>query len=170
MLVSTKGRYALRVMIELAGHDREEFVPLGMIAKKQDISVKYLESIIVVLSKAGLVDGLRGKGGGYRLNRAPGEYSVGQILRLTEGSLAPVACLNCAPNTSGSRARNCRSSCAVGSAVSARKEAACPMAWVPASVRPAPETCTGCCKSAVRHASSLPWIVRSESPSRCQPR
>ena len=72
MLVSTKGRYALRVMIELAGHDREEFVPLGMIAKKQDISVKYLESIIVVLSKAGLVDGLRGKGGGYRLNRAPG--------------------------------------------------------------------------------------------------
>ena len=70
-----------------------------MIAKKQDISVKYLESIIVVLSKAGLVDGLRGKGGGYRLNRAPGEYSVGQILRLTEGSLSPVACLNCAPNT-----------------------------------------------------------------------
>ena len=62
MLVSTKGRYALRVMIELAGHDREEFVPLSMIAKKQDISVKYLESIIVVLSKAGLVDGLRGKG------------------------------------------------------------------------------------------------------------
>ena len=93
MLVSTKGRYALRVMIELAGHDREEFVPLGMIAKKQDISVKYLESIIVVLSKAGLVDGLRGKGGGYRLNRAPGEYSVGQILRLTEGDLATVACL-----------------------------------------------------------------------------
>ena len=93
MLVSTKGRYALRVMIELAGHDREEFVPLGMIAKKQDISVKYLESMIVVLSKAGLVDGLRGKGGGYRLNRAPGEYSVGQILRLTEGDLATVACL-----------------------------------------------------------------------------
>ena len=93
MLVSTKGRYALRVMIELAGHDREEFVPLGMIVKKQDISVKYLESIIVVLSKAGLVDGLRGKGGGYRLNRAPGEYSVGQILRLTEGDLATVACL-----------------------------------------------------------------------------
>ena len=107
MLVSTKGRYALRVMIELAGHDREEFVPLGMIAKKQDISVKYLESIIVVLSKAGLVDGLRGKGGGYRLNRAPGEYSVGQILRLTEGSLAPVACLNCAPNTC-ERAETCK--------------------------------------------------------------
>ena len=93
MWFSTKGRYALRVMIELAGHDREEFVPLGMIAKKQDISVKYLESIIVVLSKAGLVDGLRGKGGGYRLNRATGEYSVGQILRLTEGDLATVACL-----------------------------------------------------------------------------
>ena len=74
MLVSTKGRYALRVMIELAGHDREEFVPLGMIAKKQDIS---------------------------------GEYSVGQILRLTEGSLAPVACLNCAPNPC-ERAETCK--------------------------------------------------------------
>ena len=94
MLVSTKGRYALRVMIELAGHDREEFVPLGMIAKKQDISVKYLESIIVVLSKAGLVDGLRGKGGGYRLCRPLADYRAGEIIRLAEGEgMASVSCL-----------------------------------------------------------------------------
>lgn len=95
MLVSTKGRYALRVMVELAEHEKGEFVPLKVIAQKQDISEKYLESIIVVLSKAGVVDGLRGKGGGYRLNRNPKEYSVGEILRLTEGSLAPVSCLDC---------------------------------------------------------------------------
>ena len=107
MLVSTKGRYALRVMIELAGHDREEFVPLGMIAKKQDISVKYLESIIVVLSKAGLVDGLRGKGGGYRLNGTPDQFTVRKILEITEGQLAPVACL-CEPHEPCARMVNCR--------------------------------------------------------------
>lgn len=98
MLVSTKGRYALRVMIELACQNDGSFIPLSWIAKQQGISVKYLESIIVVLSKAGLVDGLRGKGGGYRLNRPPAAYSVGQILRLTEGSLAPVACLDYTTN------------------------------------------------------------------------
>lgn len=98
MLISTKGRYALRVMIELAGYSKDEYVPLITIAKKQAISEKYLESILAVLSKSGIIDGLRGKGGGYRLNREAKDYSVGEILRLTEGSLAPVACLDIKPN------------------------------------------------------------------------
>ncbi len=98
MLVSTKGRYALRVMLELADHEKGEYVPLNTIARQQEISVKYLESILVILSKAGAIDGLRGKGGGYRLNRDPGDYTVGEILRLVAGSLAPVACLDCKPN------------------------------------------------------------------------
>lgn len=98
MLISTKGRYALRVMLELSDHDRDEYVPLSVIAKKQEISEKYLESILVVLSKAGAIDALRGKGGGYRLNRDPKDYTVGGILRLVEGSLAPVTCLDCKPN------------------------------------------------------------------------
>ena len=98
MLISTKGRYALRVMIELAQHNDGEHISLSEIAAKQDISLKYLESIIAVLSKAGLVDGLRGKGGGYKLNRKPEDYSVGEILTLVEGSLAPVACLECEEN------------------------------------------------------------------------
>ena len=98
MLVSTKGRYALRVMLELAQFGGEGYLPLTEIAERQDISVKYRERRIAVLSKAGLVDGVRGKGGGYRLNRKPDEYSVGEILKLTEGSLAPVACLDCKPN------------------------------------------------------------------------
>lgn len=98
MLISTKGRYALRVMLELASHKKGEVVPLVTIAQKQDISEKYLESILVVLSKAGEIEGLRGKGGGYRLKRDPQDYSVGEILRLTEGSLAPVSCLDIKPN------------------------------------------------------------------------
>ena len=93
MLVSTKGRYALRVMLELAQSQPDTYMPLPLIAQRQGISEKYLESIIAVLSKAGLVDGLRGKGGGYRLTRPTADYSVGEILRLTEGSLAPVTCL-----------------------------------------------------------------------------
>ena len=92
MLVSTKGRYALRVMLELAQSDSAVYMPLPLIAEKQGISEKYLESIISVLSKAGLVDGLRGKGGGYRLNRKPEQYTIGSILKLTEGSLAAVSC------------------------------------------------------------------------------
>ena len=94
MLVSTKGRYALRVMLELASHDREKFIPLKDIAKNQDISEKYLESIIKVLVKGEMVIGLRGKGGGYKLSRTPETYTVGSILKLSEGPLAPVACLN----------------------------------------------------------------------------
>lgn len=93
MLVSTKGRYALRIMLELAQYDSSRYMPLPLIAERQGISEKYLESIISVLVKAGLVEGLRGKCGGYRLSRALKDYSVGEILRLSEGSLAPVACL-----------------------------------------------------------------------------
>lgn len=98
MLVSTKGRYALRVMLELAQSQPDAYMPLPLIAQRQDISEKYLESIIAVLSRAGLVEGLRGKGGGYRLTRPTADYSVGEILRLTEGSLAPVTCLEGAEN------------------------------------------------------------------------
>ncbi len=92
MIVSTKGRYALRVMVGLAMRQPEEFVPLKEIAETEGISQKYLEAIMTTLSKADLVDAVHGKGGGYRLNRTPGEYTVGSILKLTEGSLAPVAC------------------------------------------------------------------------------
>ena len=93
MMISTKGRYALRVMVELASHDVDKYIPLREIAKNQDISEKYLESIIKVLVQHNLVIGIRGKGGGYKLSYNPAKYTVGEILRLTEGSLAPVACL-----------------------------------------------------------------------------
>lgn len=107
MMVSTKGRYALRVMIDLAEHNTRDYIPLADIAKRQEISEKYLESIIGVLSKKGLVESLRGKGGGYRLNRSPEEYTVASILKVTEGSLAPVACLENEVNTCP-RAAECR--------------------------------------------------------------
>ena len=93
MLISTKGRYALRVMVDLAEHQSEGFIPLKVIAERQEISEKYLESIIKLLVKAKLLNGLRGKGGGYRLTKSPDQYTVGSILRLTEESLAPVSCL-----------------------------------------------------------------------------
>ena len=100
MVVSTKGRYALRLMIDLAEHQGEGYLPLRDIATRQEISEKYLESILKVLVQNRLLEGLRGKGGGYRLTKAPSQYTVGAILRLTEGSLAPVACL-------GDRAEPC---------------------------------------------------------------
>ena len=93
MLISTRGRYALRIMLELAQYDQSPYMPLPLIAEKQGISEKYLESIVSLLVKGGLVDGVRGKGGGYRLRRPLQDYSAGEILRLTEGSLAPVSCL-----------------------------------------------------------------------------
>ena len=93
MLISTKGRYALRVMLELAQGEPGECMPLPVIAQRQGISEKYLESIIKLLVKAKLLNGVRGKGGGYRLTKSPDQYTVGSILRLTEESLAPVACL-----------------------------------------------------------------------------
>ena len=93
MLISTKGRYALRVMIDLAEHQSDGFIPLKVIAERQEISEKYLENIIKLLVKAKLLNGLRGKGGGYQLTKAPEQYTVGSILRITEDSMAPVACL-----------------------------------------------------------------------------
>lgn len=95
MMISTKGRYALRVMIDLAEHDSGEYIPMKDIVKRQQVSQKYMERIMTMLSKADFVAAVHGKGGGYRLNRNPDEYIVGDILRLTEGSLAPVACLEC---------------------------------------------------------------------------
>ena len=97
MIVSTKGRYALRVMLCLAQRQREEFVPLKEIAESENMSQKYLESIMTVLSKAGFVDAVHGKGGGYRLNRAPEKYTIGSILKLTEGSLSAVSCTTQGP-------------------------------------------------------------------------
>ncbi len=93
MIVSTRGRYALRVLVDLAEHSEDERIPLKDVAERQAISQKYIESIMTLLSKNGFVDGVHGKGGGYKLNRAPEDYKVGDILRLTEGTLAPVACL-----------------------------------------------------------------------------
>ena len=94
MLISTKGRYALRVMIDLAEHQSDEFISLKEIAQRQEISEKYLESIIRMLVKAKVVESLLGKGGGYRLKKAPDQYTADSILRLTEESLAPVSCLD----------------------------------------------------------------------------
>ena len=105
MIVSTKGRYALRVMVYLAMQDNTEFTPLKQIAESEGISQKYLESIMTTLSKGDLVDAVHGKGGGDRLNRTPENYTVGSILKLTEGSLATVSC-----TTQGSAACN-RSTC-----------------------------------------------------------
>lgn len=93
MIVSTKGRYALRVLIDIAEHSDSDRIPLKEIAERQGISQKYIESIMTMLSKNGFVDGAHGKGGGYKLNRKPEDYKVGELLRLTEGTLAPVACL-----------------------------------------------------------------------------
>ena len=92
MIVSTKGRYALRVMVCLAGREEGEYVPLKEIAENEGISQKYLESIMTTLSKGDLVDAIHGKGGGYRLNRPAEKYTVGSILKLTEGSLNVASC------------------------------------------------------------------------------
>ena len=92
MIVSTKGRYALRVMLCFAQRGGDEFIPLKEIAEAEGISQKYLESIMTILSKANFLDAVHGKGGGYRLNRKPEDYTVGSILKLTEGSLAAVSC------------------------------------------------------------------------------
>lgn len=94
MKISTKGRYALRLMLDLALSDSSAPVPLRDVARRQDISDKYLEQIVTPLSRAGLVRSVRGAGGGYLLTRTPAEYTVGEILRPLEGSLAPVSCVD----------------------------------------------------------------------------
>ena len=93
MIISSKGRYALRVMVYLAVHHSDEYIPLKEISDKEELSKKYLETITRMLSKANLIEAASGHGGGYRLTRKPEDYSVGEILKLTEGTLAPVACL-----------------------------------------------------------------------------
>ena len=94
-MISTRGRYAIRVLMDLAEHRGEAFTPMKEVARRQEISLKYLEKIMPLLVAAKLVTGTHGKGGGYRLTRSPRDYPIGEILRLTEGDLAPVACLEC---------------------------------------------------------------------------
>ena len=107
MLISSRGRYALRVLIDIAEHQADGYLPLKVIAERQEISEKYLEAILKGLVKEGVLTGVRGKGGGYRLSRTPDQISVRAVLQMTEESLAPVACLE-----SGSepcvRTANCR--------------------------------------------------------------
>ncbi len=107
MMVSTKGRYALRVMIDLAENGQSGYIPMREVAARQGISLKYLERILPVLVSSHLVEGVHGKSGGYRLTRDPQDYTVGEILRLTEGDIAPVACLECDAQIC-SRVENCR--------------------------------------------------------------
>ena len=107
VFISTKGRYALRVMVDLAEHQDEGFVPLKEVAARQEISEKYLEAVLKVLVRERILVGLRGKGGGYKLGKPPEQYKVGTILRLTEGELAPVACLE-SHALPCSRAAQCR--------------------------------------------------------------
>lgn len=107
MMISTKGRYALRVMVDLAENYGKGYIPMKEVAKRQDISLKYLERILPVLTKNKLIEGLQGKGGRYRLAAEPGSIRVGDILRLTEGNLAPVACLRCETNAC-ERAKECK--------------------------------------------------------------
>ena len=94
MKISTKGRYALRVMIDLAVNDKGDYVSLKDISNRQEVSLKYLEQIMAMLNRAGYVKSTRGNNGGYRLAKSPEEYKVGDILRKTEGDLAPIACVN----------------------------------------------------------------------------
>ena len=107
MMISTRGRYALRVLIDLAEHRNGSFIPLKEIAARQEISLKYVEQVMSLLSANGYVATAHGKGGGYRMERDPSDYHVGEILRLTEGTLAPVACLE-AGAVPCSRAAECR--------------------------------------------------------------
>lgn len=98
MKISAKGRYALRLMIDLAEHNTGEYIALKDVSARQEISMKYLEQIITPLSKAGLLKSTRGPQGGYRLMRDPKDYTVGDIIRIMEGKMAPVACLEDDPN------------------------------------------------------------------------
>lgn len=107
MMISTRGRYSLRVMIDLAEHFSEGFIPMKEIASRQGISLKYLERFVPALSKSGFIEGVQGKGGGYRLTKKPEEYTIGEILRVVEGNLAPVSCLECGAEPCA-REKECR--------------------------------------------------------------
>lgn len=95
MMISTRGRYALRVMLDLAENYNGEYIPMKNVAERQELSLKYIERIMPLLTKSKMVEGVHGKGGGYKLVRSPEDYRVGEIIRITEGDLAPVACLEC---------------------------------------------------------------------------
>lgn len=99
MMISTKGRYALRMLLDLAEHNNGGFIALKDIAARQNISKKYLEQIVPIVNKSGILQTNRGYQGGYKLAKSPDQYTIGSILRLTEGSLSPVPCLNETPNT-----------------------------------------------------------------------
>lgn len=107
MLISTRGRYALRVLIDLAEHREEGYIAMKIIAARQEISLKYLERILPVLTQNGYIEGIHGKGGGYRLVKEPKDCVIGDILRFTEGDLAPVACIECSA-TPCERKGNCK--------------------------------------------------------------
>lgn len=107
MMISTRGRYALRVLLDLAENNNGGYIPMKDVANRQELSLKYIERIMPILSKNTLVEGVHGKGGGYRLTNPPEDYKVGDILRLTEGDLAPVACLGCEAKPC-ERAAECR--------------------------------------------------------------
>ncbi|MBQ8396973.1 MAG: RrF2 family transcriptional regulator [Clostridia bacterium] len=107
MIISTRGRYALRVMMDLAENSSGDYIAMKKIAERQGLPLKYLERILPVLTQNRIVEGIQGKGGGYRLTRRPEEYPVGEILRLTEGDLAPVTCLECGAEPCEKRAE-CR--------------------------------------------------------------
>lgn len=106
-MISTRGRYAVRVMIDLAEHDTGGFVPMKEVAARQGISLKYIERIMPLLTRAKLVQGVAGKGGGYRLCRPAESYHLGEILRASEGDMAPVSCLECGAEPC-ERANSCR--------------------------------------------------------------
>ncbi|NLT38956.1 MAG: RrF2 family transcriptional regulator [Clostridiales bacterium] len=106
MMVSSKGRYALRIMLDLAQHMDDGYISLARISEREKISVKYLEAVVAILNKAGLVESQRGKEGGYRLTKTPEEYTVASIIKLTEHSIAPVSCLD-SENNSCARAYHC---------------------------------------------------------------
>ena len=107
MMISTRGRYALRVLLDLAENQNEGYIAMKTVAHRQELSLKYIERIMSVLSKNHYVEGVQGKGGGYRLAREPKDYRVGDILRLAEGELVPVACLECNAKTC-KRADTCK--------------------------------------------------------------
>lgn len=107
MNISSKGRYALRVLTDLAENDNGSYIPMKIVAERQGLPLKYLEHILPTLKQNNIVEGVQGKGGGYRLTRKPEEYTVGEILRLVEGDLAPVSCLECGAEPC-ERADECR--------------------------------------------------------------
>ena len=106
-MISTRGRCSLRIMLDLAERPQGGYTPMKEVAARQEISLKYIEKIVPLLTKAGLIEGVHGKGGGYRLCRAPENITVGEVLRVTEGELAPVSCLECGAKPC-SRAAYCK--------------------------------------------------------------